>query len=115
MSWLSLEGVTMSEFSDQRYLLNDQYKNAQNLNARVMLHARFSTNKYGWHRWIFDHFTLPQGARVLELGTGPGYLWSSNRDRIPQHWNITVSDFSSGMLEEARRNLASDNISDFQV
>src|SRR5690348_5746292 len=105
----------MSEISNQSYLLNDQYKNSEKFNARVMLHARFSINKYGWHRWIFDHFKLSQGARVLELGTGPGYLWQSNRDRIPEDLQITASDFSPGMVEEAKHNLAWGKVFDFQV
>jgi hypothetical protein len=45
----------------------------------VDLHARFSTNTYGWQRWLFDHFSLPAGSQVLELGCGPDLLWSENR------------------------------------
>jgi hypothetical protein len=36
----------MSEFTNPEYLLTNQYKNAANLNARIQLHLRFSTNKY---------------------------------------------------------------------
>jgi cyclopropane fatty-acyl-phospholipid synthase-like methyltransferase len=35
---------------------------------------RFSTNPYGWLRWVFDQFDLPPGARVLEVGCGTGQL-----------------------------------------
>lgn len=86
-------------------LLREQYKNAANLNARMQLHQRFSTNTYGWHRWVFDHLTLPPEAQILELGCGPGTLWHENLDRIPDRWQIMLSDFSPGMLEEARQNL----------
>jgi SAM-dependent methyltransferase len=96
----------MSKFADQTYLLNHQYRNAANLNARIELHARFSTNTYGWHPWIFDQLTIVPQSRVLELGCGPGRLWLQNIERIPPSWDITLSDFSPGMLEEARRNLA---------
>ncbi|HEY7126911.1 MAG TPA: class I SAM-dependent methyltransferase [Ktedonobacterales bacterium] len=96
----------MSSFSDQKYLLNEQYKDASNLNARILLHARFSTNKYGWHKWLFDQFQIAPGSRVLELGCGPGLFWASNRERIPADWQITLSDFSSGMLEAAQHTLA---------
>jgi ubiquinone/menaquinone biosynthesis C-methylase UbiE len=95
----------MSIISDQTYLLTDQYKDASKLDARVQLHLLFSTNKYGWHRWCFDQYALPAEAAVLELGCGPAHLWKSNRDRLPAHWNITLSDFSAGMLEQAERNL----------
>ena len=97
----------MSQGLDQDYLLTKQYHNAANLNARIQLHARFSTNDYGWHPWIFDQFKIARPSRVLELGCGPGRLWTENSTRIPSAWDITLSDFSPGMLAETRRNLAS--------
>jgi hypothetical protein len=39
---------------DPQKQLVEQYKTASNLNARIRLHQRFSTNPYGWHRWVFD-------------------------------------------------------------
>ncbi len=95
----------MSRIADQEYLLNKQYRNSSNLQARIDLHARFSTNTYGWFRWIFDHLQLPSQAYVLELGCGPGLLWRENLGRIPAGWDITLSDFSPGMLQQARDNL----------
>lgn len=95
----------MSKISDQAYLLTNQYQNASNLNARIQLHARFSTNKYSWYRWIFDQLDLSPESRILELGCGTGHLWIENLHRIPESWDITLSDFSSGMLQEVQRNL----------
>jgi SAM-dependent methyltransferase len=91
--------------SDRAYLLNEQYKDSSNLNARIQLHELFSSNKQGVHSWLFDHYDLPPQARVLELGCGPATLWVKNLGRIPDEWDITLSDFSAGMLEDARRNL----------
>jgi SAM-dependent methyltransferase len=95
----------MPTVSDQTYLLTDQYKDAAKLDARVQLHLLYSTNKYGWHQWCFDQYALPAEATVLELGCGPAYLWKTNLDRVPAGWTITLSDFSAGMLEQAKRNL----------
>ena len=96
----------MSKFTDQNYLKTDQYRDASNLNARVALHQRFSTNPYGWMNWVFDHLLkLPEDAQILELGCGPAYLWKENISRIPARWRITLSDLSSGMLDAAWRNL----------
>ena len=95
--------------SDQEYLRHNQYRNSSNLNARFNLHDRFSINKYGWHRWVFDHFNFPSQSRLLELGCGGAYLWTKNQDRIPKEWDIILSDFSPGMLQDARSNLRSLN------
>jgi SAM-dependent methyltransferase len=84
----------------------EQYKDSGNLNARIALHDRCSVNEYPWQRWVFDHFTCSTEARILELGCGPGNLWRENADRIPVGWDITLSDFSAGMLDDARRNLS---------
>jgi SAM-dependent methyltransferase len=84
---------------------SEQYATSANLEARINLHARFSTNPYGWHRWVFDQFDLTDGARILELGCGAGSLWLENRDRIPSSWEVTLSDFSKGMLQKSQEKL----------
>jgi ubiquinone/menaquinone biosynthesis C-methylase UbiE len=85
-------------------ILSQQYKSSSNLEARIDLHERFCVNRYGWHRWIFDQFDLPSHANVLELGCGVGRLWQDNAGRIPKNWRITLTDFSSGMLDKAKQN-----------
>jgi ubiquinone/menaquinone biosynthesis C-methylase UbiE len=95
----------MSNRANPHYLLNEQYRDASNLNARIHLHERFSTNPADWFRWVFDHFNLPEQARILELGCGPGMLWRKNIDRTPPGWHVWLSDLSQGMLLEAQANL----------
>lgn len=95
----------MPTVSDQTYLLSEQYKDASKLDARVQLHLLFSTNPYGWQPWCFDQYALPAQASMLELGCGPAHLWKTNLDRLPTEWRVTLSDFSTGMLEQAQHNL----------
>jgi len=95
----------MPLWTDRQYLQKVQYKNGANLQARVRLHQRFSTNPYSWHLWVFDLLDLPERCRVLELGCGSGDLWIENRHRTPATWRITLSDLSESILKGARERL----------
>lgn len=90
---------------NQERLQHNQYANSANFNARVYLHHRFGTNKYPWPCWIFDHFNQAGQAKILELGGGNGLLWMVNAPRVPAQWEITLTDISAGMLEDARKNV----------
>lgn len=81
--------------------LVEQYKNASNLNTRIQLHERFSTNPYPWIKWVFDQFDLPAPCRILDVGCGAGTLWKHNLHRIPPACSLILSDFSFGMVDNA--------------
>lgn len=95
----------MARIDDARYLRSDQYRTADNLDARISFHDRFSTNPLRWPRWVFERLRLPAAGRILEVGCGSGSLWQENRPHIPDGWEITLSDFSPGMVAQARRAL----------
>jgi SAM-dependent methyltransferase len=101
-------------YSDSGYV-SRQYRNASELNVRIALHQRFSTNPYGLQPWIFDHLELPDEASFLDVGCGPGPLWKENRDRLHERWNITLTDASPGMMAEAEGSLGSDRRFGFRV
>lgn len=61
---------------ETNYLRDVQYRTPVNLNARMAVHILFSTNEYGWPRWLFDRFDLPEDSDVLEIGCGPGTVWA---------------------------------------
>ena len=92
---------------DAEYLKNEQYQDSGNLNARAELHRRFSSNKSGWHPWVFQQLALTPNCRVLECGCGPGWLWRDQLDRLPAGCTVTLTDFSPGMVAEAEKALAS--------
>jgi SAM-dependent methyltransferase len=84
-----------------RQVIQQQYQNASNLNARMALHRRFSTNPAGWFAWYLDQLEIPETCRILELGCGPASLWKENLERVETGWQITLTDFSPGMVREA--------------
>ena len=96
-------------YSEPEYVTR-QYHNTSNLNARIALHERFSTNSYGLQPWIFRHFDLPDEARILDVGCGPGRLWAENLSRLPQGWSITLTDASPGMVAKAKGSIRADAV-----
>jgi SAM-dependent methyltransferase len=96
----------MKNLTDRDYLLQRQYRDASNLEARIALNQRFSTNPQGLPRWFVEQLRIPENGRVLEVGCGPGSNWAEAAELIPRSWHITLSDFSPGMVAQARQRLA---------
>lgn len=92
----------MNKIQNPDYLRNEQYQDASRLEARINLHREFSTSQQSWFRWVFDRLDLPDSARILEVGCGPGDLWAENLNSLPQDWDIYLTDFSEGMLQRTR-------------
>jgi ubiquinone/menaquinone biosynthesis C-methylase UbiE len=90
----------------QGYLKDVQYRTSSNLEARINLHRRFSTNAYSWQRWVFDRLPLVDSACILEVGCGPGGLWRENLDRLPGGTKVVLADLSLGMAGSARQVLS---------
>jgi len=94
--------------------IQKQYKNADNLNTRINIHTKYSTNKEPFGDWIVSHYAIPSGAKVLELGCGTGSMWKDHLHLVADS-ELILTDFSAGMLENARKNLPQlENLS-FQV
>jgi ubiquinone/menaquinone biosynthesis C-methylase UbiE len=96
----------MVDKSTPEALRTEQYRDSKHLEARIVLHRRFSVNQQGWTPWLFEQIELAPDAELLELGCGAGTLWSENAGRIPYGWRVRLSDFSAGMLSDAERNLS---------
>ena len=83
--------------------LQEQYATGEKLRTRMSLHKRFRVGDVTWPRWMFDRMSLPSGGTILELGCGTGLLWRVNADRVSPTWRLILTDFSDGMVREARR------------
>ncbi len=75
--------------------------------------AEAAFRKRPWRATIFDHFVSIVGARseaplrVLELGSGPGFLAEQVLTRCPAVGHYTLLDFAQPMLEQSRTRLGS--------
>lgn len=107
INWENFANIINVLNMDNKLLV--QYQNASNLRARIRIHDELSANKYGWMRWYFDRLLniphMSKNLKILELGCGDASLWAKNMDRIPKEWDITLTDFSKGMLYDAKMNL----------
>lgn len=83
----------------------EQYRTDDNLNRRIRIHS-FNTNPCPWGEWIYGHMALGENERVLELGCGNGLLWRDNVHRLPKGLSLLLTDYSEGMLSQAKKNLA---------
>lgn len=60
----------MQKFTTKAISQKINTKTQANLDAPIEIRRRFSTNSYGWFKWVFDTLNqLPKEANVLELGT----------------------------------------------
>lgn len=105
LSWNMI--LSLVQLSNEETNIIEQYKNAKNLNDRISLHEKYSTNKQGWFNWLFNQIEFSRVNRLLELGCGNGKLWQENGIDL-RNREIFLSDISEGMVEEVRSKLGSD-------
>lgn len=91
---------------NEKAAVQQQYKTAGNLNTRISIHEKYSTNKQGFGNWICSNYTFEPDFRILELGCGTGSMWVKHAAILPQDVSLLLTDFSAGMLQTAKNNLA---------
>lgn len=100
----------MSKINDVS-VVKQQYAMTNNLDIRISIHDKYSTNKLGFGNWIFSNYRIGKGAKVLELGCGTGDMWKNRESLICSCSKIILSDFSEGMVATTKDNIGSyDNI-----
>ena len=90
-------------------VLASQYGTSDKLNTRISIHDKYSTNKQEFGNWITEHYRIPEGASVLELGCGTGDMWKGKHDLISRCSRLVLSDFSEGMVNKTKETLAAES------
>lgn len=100
----------MSKINDTS-VVKQQYATANNLNTRISIHDKYSTNKMGFGNWIVSNYRIDKGVKVLELGCGTGDMWKNRESLINACSKLILSDFSEGMVETTKGNIGNyDNV-----
>jgi ubiquinone/menaquinone biosynthesis C-methylase UbiE len=103
MKWSQTFG--MDEQVDPDFLKNEAYDNSQDLDIRKDIQDSYSLRQENWFRWLYKRIKLSGDGLKLEVGCGPGDLWSDNSGELHQGFRVLLTDFSEGMVNEARRRL----------
>lgn len=92
-------------------VVKQQYATANNLNTRMSVHDKYSTNKLGFGNWIISNYKIDKGMKVLELGCGTGDMWKDRESLISKCSKLVLSDLSEGMVATAKENAGNhDNV-----
>ena len=86
---------------DQDYLRESQYRDSSRLATRGSLHEKYGTAALSWFDFVGARLGLVAGCCVLEAGCGPGWLWAQSSVPVPADTELTLTDLSPGMVEEA--------------
>lgn len=106
---------TIKALESEKELLQ-RSRDTSNLNESVKLSDRFSVNKYGWYKWVFDNTQINKNDRVLEIGCGNGALWAKNMDNLRYDVNITLTEICEDMINETKLSLGNNSKKfDFQI
>jgi SAM-dependent methyltransferase len=81
-----------------------QYATSRNLAARGSFHGKYAS--VDWFGWLVDRMAMPRNAEVLDIGCGPAWLWRAQGSRMTSGLRLTLIDSSTGMIDEAKANLA---------
>ena len=94
---------------NQPETVQKQYHMTDNLNTRISVHEKYSTNKTGFSNWLFSHYDFSPDSRILELGCGTGELWKPKLRLLDKNTSLTLTDFSENMVKKKKNALGEQN------
>ena len=93
------DGSLAGSMLNDSLAVKNQYRTAENLNTRISIHSKYSTNRQGFGNWIVSQYRILPGMSVLELGCGTGQMTRRLRDA---GYDMIGIDNSIEMLDIAR-------------
>jgi len=87
-------------------IIEKQYQTPAHLYTRISIHEKYSVNKQPFGDWIYSHYSIAPGDRVLELGCGTADMWKGRLPFVQEGVQLILTDFSKGMLRSAMENTA---------
>ncbi|GEP18771.1 class I SAM-dependent methyltransferase [Pediococcus argentinicus] len=104
----------MSKMTNQERL-SKQYENDNRLAIRTRLHQLYNVNQQPLWDWFFENVKFPKHPRILEIGCGNGSLWLNHLQLLPTDSRLTLTDFSSGMVQIVQDEFKHDDRIETQV
>jgi SAM-dependent methyltransferase len=90
--------------TSQNEEVQSHYATPRHLATRGSFQAKYAT--VSWFGWLIDHLDLQTAMEVLDVGCGPGWIWRSQAERLPNELRLSLIDSSPGMIKDALANLA---------
>ena len=90
--------------------INNLYIKKDTLSTRLNLHVKYSVNKYGWNKWVYDQYIIGKNNKIIEFGCGNSSIWIGKEDKLPENVSIIVTDISPLMMEKTKENIKDSRI-----
>lgn len=103
------------EMINQYKTVLEQYKTADNLNTRISIHEKYSTNTLGFGNWLFSHYDISHNNKILELGCGTGDMWKTKLHLLDEDMELILTDISKKMICTAKSILGEQNHISYDV
>lgn len=91
----------MQQVAQDKSANDRQYGTSSKLAARARLNELYSRDQEPWFAFVARNAAISAGERVLDIGCGPGWFWANVHAGMPGGIDLTLSDLSTGMVEEA--------------
>lgn len=95
--------------SDKDFLRTHQYNNPEGFLSRMNI-LNFGDNRENFWEWVAKHYDISKAEKILEVGCGTGDFWQFMKSKLHAKQQLTLTDFSDGMLQVAEEHVKKFNL-----